>query len=182
MEKIISIAQDKLQELYKILTHYPCIAKEQVDYEMCKVFGKRTLKKPIDVTERVKTFEDACHELGDNHYLVRQYCSISQKDTTLDAFLKLRIICAALNEGWRPEYGYNEAIFYPMFDGLKENKIGSICINRGKYHFFRFWKSDDSPTVPSMHYSSTLYLKCRELSDYCGEQFKEIWSDYLLGQ
>lgn len=67
------------------------------------LFGKETFK-PKDVTERIKTFENACRELeerGDD-VLVRQYYSVLDTaivDANLDAYLKLRIICAALNEG-----------------------------------------------------------------------------------
>lgn len=30
-------------------------------------------EKPKDVTERIKTFEDACHELGESHPLVKEW-------------------------------------------------------------------------------------------------------------
>ena len=75
-DKTIEIRKDKLQELYKILTNYPIISKEQVDNEMCKVFGKDVLKKPVDVRERVKTFDDACRELGEEHQFVKAFRSI----------------------------------------------------------------------------------------------------------
>ncbi|UWG05573.1 MAG: hypothetical protein [Bacteriophage sp.] len=59
------------------------------------------------VTERIKTFEDACNELGEDHPFVRSYNSYAsnihednKNDTDILAYLKLRIITAALNEGW----------------------------------------------------------------------------------
>ena len=61
-------------------------------------------KRPV--TDRIKTFEDACKELGEEHLFVKQYNSneMADVDTDLDAYLKLRIICAALNEGWKPQF------------------------------------------------------------------------------
>lgn len=60
-------------------------------------------KRPI--TERIKAFDDACEALGDKHPFVTQYCLISFtfKDDPMTkdfiAYLKLRIIVAALNDG-----------------------------------------------------------------------------------
>ena len=58
------------------------------------------------VTDRIKTFEDACKELGEERLFVKQYNSneMTDVDTDLVAYLKLRIICAALNEGWKPQF------------------------------------------------------------------------------
>ena len=125
MEKeTICIRKDKLQKLYKILTHYPVISKEQVDGEMCKVFGEDVLIEPVDVRERVKTFEDACRELGEHHPFVKEFndicCDIRPMDKggltkDLFAYLRLRIIMAALNEGWEPQFTKDETRYYPWF-------------------------------------------------------------------
>ena len=67
------------------------------------LFGEEIFKSK-DITERIKTFEDACNELGIEHPFVRSYNlwmnygAYNQPD--VDAYLKLRIIAAALNEGW----------------------------------------------------------------------------------
>lgn len=66
MKEVIEVKRDDLRELYQVLTNYPAISKEQVQNEMHKVFGEDTFK-PKDIMERVKTFEDACRELGEEH-------------------------------------------------------------------------------------------------------------------
>nr|UVM81194.1 MAG: hypothetical protein [Bacteriophage sp.] len=115
MKEVIEVKRDDLRELYQVLTNYPAISKEQVQNEMHKVFGEDTFK-PKDITERVKTFEDACRELGEEHKLVQEWlywegnCS-----EDLAAYLKLRIICAALNEGWEPQFTEDEWRYYPWF-------------------------------------------------------------------
>jgi len=72
MKEVIEVKRDDLRELYQVLTNYPAISKEQVQNEMHKVFGEDTFK-PKDIMERVKTFEDACRELGEEHPFVRSY-------------------------------------------------------------------------------------------------------------
>lgn len=74
--------------------------------------------KPKDVMERIKTFEDALNELGRSHPLVCQYNNIDDVDSDLSAYLKLRIIVAALNEGWTPKFTEDEYRFYPWFFSL----------------------------------------------------------------
>lgn len=81
------------------------------------------------VTERVKTFEDACSELGETNVLVQAYrtaefnISGNLKDILeVIAYLKLRIISAALNEGWEPKFTDDEYRWYPWFNlCTKEN-------------------------------------------------------------
>ena len=69
------------------------------------------------ITERVKTFEDACKELGEDHKLVQQFKAIQEaiaEDKEATAYFKLGIITAALNEGWEPEFtNYDEYRYYP---------------------------------------------------------------------
>lgn len=88
--------------------------------------------KPKDVTERIKTFEDACAELGDKHPFVIQYKKLYDcflNDTAMNnshdiiAFLKLRIITAALNEGWEPQFTDDEYRYYPWFYITKKNNM-----------------------------------------------------------
>ena len=69
------------------------------------------------ITERVKTFEDACKELGEDHKLVQQFKAIQEaiaEDKEATAYFKLGIITAALNEGWEPDFTNNEEYrYYP---------------------------------------------------------------------
>lgn len=121
MEKdIIEIKKSDLQGLFKTLTNYPQISKEQVINEMTKAFGEEALK-PQDIKERIKTFEDAVNAIGEDHPLVAQYKAINnafkEEDNNLHlfAYTRLTIIAEALNEGWRPEYTKDEYRYYPWF-------------------------------------------------------------------
>lgn len=119
MKEVIEVKRDDLRELYQVLTNYPAISKEQVQNEMHKVFGEDTFK-PKDITERVKTFEDACRELGEEHPFVSAYTAWIKHEEFDDqedilAYMKLRIICAALNEGWEPQFTEDEWRYYPWY-------------------------------------------------------------------
>lgn len=76
------------------------------------LFGKEVFTK--DITERVKTFEDACKVLGSKHPYVEQYVATEaafrgeEKTGDFISYLKLRIITAALNEGWKPQFTEDE--------------------------------------------------------------------------
>lgn len=132
MKEVIEVKRDDLRELYQVLTNYPVISKEQVQNEMHKVFGEDTFK-PKDIMERVKTFEDACRELGEEHPFVRSYNGYTnnihennKNDTDILAYLKLRIICAALNEGWEPQFTEDEWRYYPWFWLYTQKEINDM--------------------------------------------------------
>lgn len=156
-------------------------------------------KRPI--TERVKTFEDACRELSEDNALVLHYRHLikenEEKDismTDIVAYMKLRIVCAALNEGWEPQFAEKDDIrWYPLHslwtseelkgkdDVWKRNKhLMSTGDYNTEYAGFAF---DMSSIVPSNGYAtlgSRLCLKNQVLSDYCGKQFIELWADFTL--
>ena len=58
-----------------------------------------------NIMDRIKTFEDAVNELGEENECVNECRLIDEEigyiSSDLRAYLKLRIICAALNEGWK---------------------------------------------------------------------------------
>lgn len=197
--EFIKVKRDDLQGLYQVLTNYPAISKEQVQNEMHKVFGEETFK-PKDIMERVKTFEDACHELGEEHPFVRSYNGYAnnihednKNDTDILAYLKLRIICAALNEGWEPQFTEDEWRYYPWFtlwteDELSEKsdewKTDRHLISTGEYQTdYAGLACADSLYAPSHTNAligSRLCLKSDTLAVYCGKQFINIWADFCL--
>lgn len=84
------------------------------------MFGKETFAINFNVMDRVKTFQDAVQELGDDNKLVAEYqtiydCNGDNLSPDLLAYFKLRIIVAALNEGWEPQFTEDEYRWYPWF-------------------------------------------------------------------
>lgn len=155
--------------------------------------------KEKPVTERIKTFEDAVRELGDNNSLVNNYRTISNNNIEIGllAYLKLRIVVAALNEGWKPVFAEEEERWYSMFSIWGKEILETMSkelIERDHNHLSCYSSSSASsfglsylrsyPVLFSTyHYSETsahLALKSEELADYCGKQFIDLWTDFIL--
>ena len=190
MEEKISIKRENVMNAYKRAS------KEQKAL-LESMFGK-DMFKPKNIMERVKTFEDACEVLGEEHSYVPEYRGIANVnfDFTQDiiAYLKLRIICAALNEGWKPTFSDGECRYYPWFYIYNKNEYEKInkdekkkchVISRSSYDAYAFGGVVFSSLNISTSYSysyhgSQIVFKTRELAEYCEKQFIDIWVDYLF--
>lgn len=148
------------------------------------------------VTERIKTFEDACNALGDEHPLVTQYRLIAGAYTgdpitqDLIAYLKLRIIVTALNEGWEPQFTNDEYRYYPWFylytkeqyDELDDEEKLRCVLRSGSctsYSFVYCYAYYDD-TNSSAYGGSRLAFRTNGLAAYAGRQFIEEWADFMF--
>ena len=109
----VEIKKSNLEAAYKQ-------ADDNTKKLLATLFGDAvTTKDDRPVTERIKTFEDAMAALDSNHPFVcdsRAFCAQSDNiSPDMLAYLKLRIICAALNEGWEPQFTEDEWRYYPWF-------------------------------------------------------------------
>ena len=151
--------------------------------------------------QRVKTFQDAVNELGDDNPLVQQFvcvCNIAfnnsgvKLDADIIAYLKLRIIAAALNEGWEPQFIEDEYRYYPYFylitkeeyEQLSDEEKGR-CVGRsynnanangGLVYAYSDCGSTDSDTDNGVR----LAFRTSELAEYAGKQFLNIWADFVF--
>ena len=160
------------------------------------LFGK-DIFKPKDIRDRIKTFDDAVHKLGDKHKLVREYKHIivyNCMSNDIIAYAKLRIIAEALNEGWKPTYKKDEPRYYPYFIRYNQSEyaeldnyfkeqfteIGSKYPSFTEHKDIKYVKFGYVANTPLHCISYQLVLKTRELAEYCGKQFIDIWSDFLF--
>lgn len=165
--------------------------------ELKETEAQTAANRPI--TERVKTFEDACRELGEYNHLVQQYRVIEGNvDFTSDGhdiftYLKLRIIAAALNEGWEPQFTEDEWRWYPWFTLWTEEELSeksdewkadrhliSTGEYSGDYAGFAFASSNLAPSATATTVGSRLCFKSEDLATYCGKQFISLWADFNL--
>ena len=147
------------------------------------------------VTERIKTFEDACKALGENHQLVQEMSDaqmIGKLSPDLLAFLKLRVIAAALNEGWEPQFVKGEYRWFPWFylytqseiDEMTEEDRARVVLRSGNYAFaiggvaYAFANYDSSFAYTNN--GSRLAFKNSKLAEYAGQQFLDIWADFVF--
>lgn len=157
------------------------------------LFGKDQLQptQSKDVTERVKSFVDAVNELGNDNSLVQQYNMLySEFGSTLDAgiiaYLKLRIITAALNEGWEPQFTKDEFRYYPYFNLYTKEEYDNLsdkdkqrCVGRSDGGLVYAVESGGSAYAVTSRGVRLAFRTC-ELAEYAGKQFADIWSDFLL--
>lgn len=153
------------------------------------------------ITERIKSFEDALDELevraanGDNtaKMLYDDWHNVTTDSDDLIAFLKLRIVCAALNEGWEPKHTEDEVRYYPwhwlytqdeLNDMREEEKITRCMLPTGEYQTeyagFGCAYSYNAPSTTLATIGSRLCLRSDELAVYCGKQFIKLWADFKL--
>lgn len=158
------------------------------------LFGKEIFAQ--DIKDKVKTFDDAVAILGNDNQAVIDYYAIADKTCTEDilAFAKLRVIAEALNEGWKPKFDGDECRYYPWFyiyskkeyeeldeDEKKECLVvgrshGSAYANGGVVYAY----ADSASSISITVYCSRLAFKTRELAEYCGKQFIDIWERFLF--
>lgn len=153
------------------------------------------------VTERIKTFEDACAELGEDHLYVQMFRDIYDKsekaganvNCDVVAYLKLRVITAALNEGWEPQFTEDEWRYYPWFylwtdeelaekteEWKRERCLTTMQYHRGEWAGLASAYSDIAPSYSAAYFGSRLCFKSDTLAEYAGKQFIDLWMDFYL--
>ena len=125
-------------------------------------------KENKKITDLVKTFDDACTELG---------ISPLNEDKLMDlgltkhdiAYQKLATIVKALNEGWVPDVCDDRVYrWYPWF------------VTNGSPSSFAFDDSGYGRACANAGCGSRLCLKNKELSEYCGKQFIDLWKQFII--
>ena len=120
-----------------------------------------------DVTERIKTYEDACSELGIDP-VSESHMRSGGFTTDVIVYCKIRTITKALNEGWKPNWkDENQKKWVPWFATLSPSG-------------FAFLDSFFNCTSPIAGYASRPCFKSEELAKYAGEQFIELYKDFIL--
>ena len=129
------------------------------------LFGKRVFQK--DIKERIKTFDDVIRELGDDPEEFKNAISIMEEPDEI-AYVKLKLIAKALNEGWTPDWSNGEwDKWYPWFNMDNSSSAGR----------FSFYDSDHRGSYSPV--GSRLCFKSEELADYAGTQFLDIYKDFF---
>lgn len=178
--------------------------------EWQEVDGKTVLvmvdeKDNRPVTERIKTFEDACNELGEDHPVVSVYDALVSRANgeqslaewmgkDVVAFLKLRIIADAINEGWHPKFTEDEYRYYPWFyiytkeeydnfsEEEKHRRVGRV-VYRGYSYAIAYGGVSGAGYDSSSAYAdvgSRLAFSNRDLAEYAGKQFIDIWANLVF--
>lgn len=176
-------------------------------YRSTSTDGRKAVKEALGeqfsealpATERVKTYEDAVLELGNDHPLVEAASSAewrftNSEDKDIIAYLKLRVIVAALNDGWKPQFVPGELRWYPWYELISKDEYDAMsedekqerrCVGRsgsnayaggGLVCSFASYASSFSIAV----HGSRLAFKSEALAEYAGKQFAELFADFCF--
>lgn len=146
------------------------------------------------ITERVRTFEDACDVLGIcAGELEQMWADVGITEPDEIAFQKLRLITTALNEGWTPSFTQDECRWYPRFSLWTEEELEEHDVEWERAHClqstgeyvtdfcgFDYAYTDDSPSYRTMNIGSRLCFRTADLAAYAGKQFIKLWMDFYL--
>ena len=129
------------------------------------LFGKRVFQK--DIKERIKTFDDVIRELGDDPEEFKNAISIMEEPDEI-AYVKLKLIAKALNEGWTPDWSNGEwDKWYPWFKMDDSSSAGRFSFGAAAY-----LRSNSGV-------GSRLCFKSKDLATYAGTQFLDIYKDFF---
>lgn len=176
-------------------------------YRSTSTDGRKAVKEALGeqfsealpATERVKTYEDAVWELGNDHPLVEAASSAewrftNSEDKDIIAYLKLRVIVAALNDGWKPQFVPGELRWYPWYELISKDEYDAMsedekqerrCVGRsysyasaygGLVYSYAYYASSTS----FADVGSRLAFKSEALAEYAGKQFAELFADFCF--
>lgn len=173
-------------------------------YGNCNAVGRKAIKEQLGerlseilpVTDRVKTFNDAVEELGEEHEAVKAYRAVEwylrNQMSDIKAYLQLRIITAALNEGWEPQfvrgeyrwYGWYDLISKEDYEALSDEEKGR-CVGRSNnyasaYGGLVYSVANVASSSSITDNSSRLAFKSEKLAEYAAKQFIEIYADFCF--
>lgn len=131
-------------------------------------------KKELSITEKVKSFEDACNLLGLESANLPVVDILPEKDQkSIIAFYKLTIIIRALNETWEPSWNnWGEYKYHNWFYAEEDGDIRSSG--------FRVRSADWTDAGTAV--GSRLCLKEDRLAEFVGKEFDGLWDDYYKGR
>lgn len=131
------------------------------------LFGKQVALYD-NITDRVKSFEDACQVLGISTNVPEVKGLPRKHQKAIIANYKLIVIAEALNEGWKPNWqDSDEYKYYPWFDMSNPAGVG-------------FSYTSHTASLTTANFGSRLCLKNRELAIYFGQTFTDLFNDSLL--
>jgi hypothetical protein len=142
------------------------ITEKYSGFTKWKIYSSKDGVDNRPVTERIKTYEDACREL--DIPLTPERCKGMTEDES--AYYSLKVIAKALNEGWEPDWSNDcQEKWYPWFSVTNDSPAGLS---------YSYTSNAVSKTTAS--FGSRLCFKTEVLAEYAGTQFIKLYEKYLL--
>lgn len=158
--KTLEIDECKARQLYKT-------ASEEFKTILECTFGKEFFTGSI--MDRVKDYKDACIETGESPIDEEEMLKLGFTKDEI-AYRKMKTVTKALNEGWVANvYNNKEYRYYPWFE-----PHGSPS----SFAFVDYSGYDYSDATAGS--GSRLCFRTRELSDYAGKQFLDLYKEFIV--
>lgn len=205
----------KITENSCLITKYPNIMKEikiNVPDNQAELFAEKlsalvtecggnisSNEKEVDlfdtnipIWDRIKTVEDAITYTG-----MTLPDNIDELPLDVQAFLKLRVVCAAYNELKKdeldqfPRFTTNEYRYYPWFllytqeeiDRMdKEDRsrvLGRSCHHAHAYAGVAYSVTNYASSISYSLHGGRLCFKTEELATECGKRFAKLWGQFF---
>lgn len=126
-----------------------------------------------EITDRVKTYEDACKVLGVE--------PINEQNAKAQGFRsdeiarrKLETIAAALNEGWKPDWNNTDQYKYYPYFYIQENAKGKGSAG------LSCAATNDAAAYTLAFIGSRLCFYALRLARYAGNQFTDLYEQILI--
>lgn len=125
-----------------------------------------------NITDRVKTYADACAVLGIKETLP-DVGGLRPKDRpSVTAYYKLIVIAQALNEGWEPDWtDEDQEKWFPWFYFDREKNKTAGFASASTYL---------APTNAPASFGSRLCFKTEALCAYAARQFEPLYEAWIL--
>ncbi len=126
-----------------------------------------------EITDRVKTYEDACKVLGVE--------PINEQNAKAQGFRsdeiarrKLETIAAALNEGWKPDWNNTDQYKYYPYFYIQENAKGKGSAG------LSFAYTNYTAALTNATIGSRLCFYASRLARYASNQFTDLYEQILI--
>ena len=158
--KTLQIEEKKARELYKT-------ASQEFKSMLEDTFGKEFFSEKV--TDRIKTYEDACRELNKAPINEAEMKKNGFTDDEI-VYRKLKTISKAINDGWKPDMmDTNQKKWFPVFR-IEPSSPSGLVFDGSSYDCLYEIAAG----------ASRLCFKSDELATYAGSQFTELYRTLIM--
>jgi hypothetical protein len=144
-------------------------AKGETRAMLQDLFGKQVYD---DITERVKSFEDACDVL--EYSTITPMCGQlpDKYHGPIKIFYMLQVVCEALNEGWVADWNNIDQVKYFPYFKLVDGKL--VFLGVAARNSYRALGLANSLIVSRLCYNS------ENIAEYAGREFLELYHNLIV--
>lgn len=158
--KTLQIEEKKARKLYKT-------ASQEFKSMLEDIFGKEFFSEKV--TDRIKTYEDACRELNKAPINEAEMKKNGFTDDEI-VYRKLKTITEALNDGWKPDMmDTNQKKWFPVFR-IEPSSPSGLVFDDSNYDCWYAMAAD----------SSRLFFESEEKSDHAGTTFIALYAKFII--